>query len=192
MEYKMDIEKTIENLLILKEELEKQKQEEQKHKKTSKKLLPLSERVKTDDLHPYGGGNPISEQLREEARKTGESWDKLVAKYIRKHLRERFPEVKFSVKSGGAGWLEKVQIYILSSPYDRKRVFVDAFGNHDKYGRWENSPELESILKYCNALHDSFDADDGDYYADYGAFHDLYGGAEIDSKYFCTEVKIDK
>ena len=70
MEYKMDIEKTIENLLILKEELEKQKQEEQKHKKTSKKLLPL--------------------------------------------------------------------------------------------------------------------------YADYGAFHDLYGGAEIDSKYFCTEVKIDK
>lgn len=142
-------------------------------------LAPVLERANTENLHPYGGGNPIGEQLREEARETGESWDKLVAKYIRKHLRERFPEVKFSVKSGNAGYLEKVSIAILSSPYGRERVYVDAWGNPDKYGRMVNSPELEAVLNYCNKLHNSFDADDGDYYADYGAHHDLYGNASI-------------
>ena len=172
--------------------MELEQQKELQHRKNKKKLLPLSERVKTDNLHPYGGGNPIGEQLREEAREKGESWDKLVAKYIRKHLHERFPEVKFSVKSGNAGYLEKVSINILSSPYGRDRVYIDAWGNPDKYGRMVNSPELESVLNYCKKLHKSFDADDGDYYADYGAYHDLYGGAEIDSKYFCTEVKIDR
>ena len=35
----------------------------------------------------------------------------------------------------------------------------------------------------ANLTHDSFDADDGDYYADYGAAHDLYGCASIDYNY---------
>lgn len=153
-----------------------------------KRLAPLWERTRTDELHPYGGGNPLITEFYKQANASGGSWDKYCAAYIRKHLRERFPEVKFSVTSGGAGYLSNVDIYILSSPYGRERIFKDRrTGEPDKYGYMQNSTELEAVYNYCNALHDSFDADDGDHYADYGAHHDLYGRATISSNYEQTE-----
>ena len=60
-------------------------------------------------------------------------------------------------------------------------------GEPDPWGYWQNSPQLDAVLNYCKVLHDSFDSDDGDYYADYGAHHDLYGFAEISGNYTQTE-----
>ncbi|MBQ8497914.1 MAG: hypothetical protein IJ489_10750 [Clostridia bacterium] len=58
----------------------------------------------------------------------------------------------------------------------------------DRWDHWENSAELEAVLNYCSKLHDSFDDDDGDHYADYGAHHDLYGSASIAYDYTQTEA----
>ena len=157
-------------------------------------LAPLWERVKVDELPGYGGSGPNAEQselakaARENARKTGKGFDRCVAEMIRAHLRERFPEVKFSVTSGGAGYLESVDIRIISSPYSREKVMKNRYtGEPDPWGYWQNSPQLDAVLNYCKVLHDSFDSDDGDHYADYGAHHDLYGFAEISGNYTQTE-----
>lgn len=156
-------------------------------------LAPLWERVKVDELPGYGGSGPNAKQselakaARENARKTGKGFDRCAAEMIRAHLRERFPEVKFSVTSGGAGYLERVDIRIISSPYNREKVMKNRYtGEPDPWGYWQNSPQLDAVLNYCKVLHDSFDSDDGDYYADYGAYHDLYGFAEISEGYTQT------
>ena len=154
-----------------------------------KRILSLWERTRTDSLHPYGGGNPLVKEFVEQARKGGGCWDKYAAAWCRKHLRERFPEMKFSVTSGGAGYLMNMDIEILSGPYP----MTVKKGNPEAYNFWEREdrnapgPQLEAVLDYCKALHDSFDADDGDHYADYGARHDLYGDAKIAYNYTATE-----
>lgn len=147
----------------------------------------LWERTRRDSLPRYGTENAIKKEIREAANLAGESYDKHVAAYIRKHLRERFPEVKFSVTSGGAGYLYNCEIAIISSPYAQFHIMEDRHGNPDKYGYYKNSDELEAVLKYCDALHDVFDSDDGDHYADYGAHHAIYGDAHIFYKYTQTE-----
>lgn len=151
----------------------------------SKKLAPLWERTRTDDLPKYGTDN----ELKKAARDSGKCYDKAAAAIIRKHLRERFPEVKFSVTSGGAGYLMNVDITIKSSPYALHEVKGDpnAHDYHYRYDHKEKSDELAAVLEYCNALHRAFDADDGDRYADYGAYHDLYGGASLYYEYEQTE-----
>lgn len=151
-------------------------------------LASLWERCKTDDLPGYGGNNDLAKSAREAAHKNSSSYDKEAAKIIRAHLRQRFPEAKFSVTSGGAGWLDNVDIRIKSSPWGRELVKGDpeAWRDRDRWDHYENSPELDAVLDYCNALHDAFDNDDGDIYADYGPHHDLYGDAEIDYEYTQT------
>lgn len=127
----------------------------------SAELLPLWDRCNIDALPCYGSDNELKREAREQARKNGSSYDKEAAKIIRAHLRKRFPECKFSVISGGSGYLNNCDIYLCAAPYDMR------------------SDIISSIIKYCDALHDAFDADDGDFYADYGAHHDLYGSANI-------------
>ncbi len=153
-------------------------------------LRSLWDRCDTSDLPSYGTDNEIKKAVREEARKAGGSYDKYVASYIRKHLRERFPECKFSVTSGGAGYLNAVNIEIKSSPFSRELVKGDLASDfeHLRWDHWENAPELDAILKYCVALFNVFDSDDGDIYADYGAHHDLYGSAKISYDYSQTEI----
>lgn len=155
---------------------------EQKSKKT---LAPLWERTRTDNLPKYGTAN----DLKKAAHESGESYDKAAAALIRKHLRERFPEVKFSVTSGGAGWLNNVDIQIKSSPYALNFVKGDpnAYNHRDKYDHNEASDELAAVLAYCRALHSAYDSDDGDHYADYGAHHELYGDSSLYYKYEQTE-----
>lgn len=158
-------------------------------KKSAARLASLWDRCDVSQLPGYGTDNELKKTIREEARAAGSSYDKAVAAYIRKHLRERFPECKFSVTSGGAGYLNAVNIDIKSSPYVRELVKGD-LNNIDYHKHWdhyENSAELDAILNYCNALYNAFDADDGDYYADYGAHHDLYGSVKIDYNYTQTE-----
>ncbi|MGM9609942.1 MAG: LPD29 domain-containing protein, partial [Eubacteriales bacterium] len=121
----------------------------------------LWERTRTDAIPAYGTENALKDKARKEREATRESYDKIVAAHIRKHLRAQFPEVKFSVTSDGRTYLNVVDIRIVSSPYA------------------EDSEQLKAVLDYAKALHRAYDADDGDHYADYGAHHDLYGSAQI-------------
>lgn len=124
-------------------------------------LPSLWERCKIDALPLYGTENELKKEATANAAKNGTGYDREAAKIIRAHLKKRFPECKFSVTSGGAGYLDNCDIYLCAAPYDM------------------SSDIISSIRKYCDALHDAFDADDGDFYADYGAHHDLYGGVSI-------------
>lgn len=147
-------------------------------------LASLWERTRTDGLYAYGGSNPMIEEMHNLARteKPYKSFDRRAAEYMRKHLRARFPECKWSVTSGGAGYLDSVNISLISSPYARTET-ADEDGR--KYP--VNTPELDAVIKYAQKLHDSFDYDDGDVYADYGAHHNLYGHASIDWQYKQSE-----
>ena len=134
----------------------------------------IYKRTRTDALPAYGSDNALRTEAREyiatqNAAGKNCSYDKAVALIIRRELRARFPECKWSVTSGGAGWLQKVDITLLSAPYS------------------EEGAILKAILDYAEALYNAFDRDDGDYYADYGAHHDLYGGVSKAWKYEQTE-----
>ena len=164
-----------------------------KNSKNAPKLAPLWDRCDVSALPAYGTDNEMKSAVREEARKNGASYDKAVAAYIRKHLRQRFPECKISVTSGGAGYLNNVDIRVMSSPYAREFVKGNCvWYSPNQFDHYENSAELDAVLKYCEALFDVFDADDGDHYADYGAHHDLYGGASIDWEYKQTEATAEQ
>lgn len=136
--------------------------------KQKETIAPLFERCKIDKLPKYGTDNNMKTQAREESRENGTGYDKEVAKIISAHLRKQFPECKFSVTSGKATYLNVCNINIKSSPYEK------------------DSEELKAIKTYCEMFHDAFDADNGDYYADYGAHHDLYGSVSISWDYTQT------
>lgn len=88
---------------------------------------------------------------------------------IRKHVKERFPECKFSIRLGNSGYTDSVNFDIVSSPYE------------------ENSIYLKAIQKYCSQLLKSYNFDDSDSMTDY--FHvNFYGDhADISYKYIQTE-----
>lgn len=153
------------------------------------RLAPLWERCRVDTLPGYGTDNEIKRAVREEANRTGKGFDRCAAEYIRKHLRERFPECKFSVTSGGAGYLNSVDIYIKSAPWGKITVKGDpcAASWTRREDHEEPSEQLAAVLAYCEALHNVFDDDDGDIYADYGAYHDLYGSVAISGRFEQTE-----
>lgn len=163
----------------------------QNRRKAKKPVLAsLWDRCDVSALPGYGTDNEIKKAVRTEANAAGGSYDKHVAAYIRKHLKERFPECKFSVTSGGAGWLNNVDVTVKAGPYGRRFVKGNGdWNSRDQYDHWENSDELAAVLRYCEKLFDSFDDDDGDHYADYGAHHDLYGGVSVSSDYTQTQAK---
>lgn len=146
------------------------------------KLESLWNRCSVADLPAYGTDNDLKKPLMQ----AGKSYDKAVAEFVRKHLRKRFPECVFSVRSGGAGYLDAVRVSLKSCPYGRQLVKGDpeAQRDRDRWDHWENSAELDAVLNYCQKLLEAFDADDGDYYADYGAHHDLYFTVEVYSSDF--------
>lgn len=162
----------------------------QNRRKAKKPVIAsLWDRCDVSALPGYGTDNEIKKAVRAEANAAGGSYDKHVAAYIRKHLKERFPECKFSVTSGGAGWLNNVDVTVKAGPYGRRFVKGNGdWNSRDQYDHWENSDELAAVLRYCEKLFDSFDDDDGDIYADYGAHHDLYGGASVSSDYTQTQA----
>lgn len=167
-------------------ESEPQKVEKAKSPRASSKLLPLWERCDASGLPGYGTDNKLKQAARDSARANGSGYDKEVAKIIRAELKKRFPECKFSVTSGGSGYLDKCNIVIKSGPYSFIEKVVNVYGSEER--RCVPGVELQAVLDYCSALHSAFDADDGDHYADYGAHHDLYGGAEVSNwSYIQTE-----
>lgn len=180
-----------ERLKLVQTLAEQSKLDAKAEQKTSKAptLAPLWERVRVSDLPAYGTENTMKEEIKATCKVKGWGYDRACADYFRKHLKARFPECRFSVTSGGAGWLQNCEIRIKASPYDRPHVDADPTSEdwRKRFGHYELSPELAAILAYCEALHKAADADDGNYYADYGAHHDLYGNAEITDDYTQTE-----
>lgn len=123
---------------------------------------PLSERVIFVD------GNVSRENYDHKfvgSNYTPELTTKEIAKIIRQHLKQQFPEVKFSVKSE----FSKINIYIVSSPYCNKKLeyspSISSY-EHRKYER-ENNKELNSVVDYCKKLLQSYTYDDSDVMTDY-------------------------
>jgi hypothetical protein len=92
---------------------------------------------------------------------------------IRKHVKERFPECKFSIRLGKSGYTDSVNFDIISSPYAEDSIY------------------LKAIQSYCTKLLKSYNFDDSDSMTDY--FHvNFYGDrADISYKYTQTEQTED-
>lgn len=107
-----------------------------------------------------------------------------IAALLRKELKTRFPEVKFSITST----YNTIDAYIKASPYERRHIMKDRrTGEPDKYGYFEDSDELNAIQAYCEALADSWNYDDSDRMTDYFDVH-FYGGYfQISGNYEQTE-----
>lgn len=118
-----------------------------------------------------------------------QNWDeKDIAAEVRKHLRERFPEVKFSLRCGRSGYTGSINGEILAAPYGREHIMKDRrTGEPDRWGYMQNSDELEAVLKYFDAYLQSYNYDNSDYMTDYFDVG-FYGRFEIASKYEQTEA----
>lgn len=153
-------------------------------------VLPsLWDRTRTDKIPAYGTENAVKSEIRAICTEKGWRYERAAADYFRKVLKARFPEMKFSVTSGGAGYLDHVNVKIQAGPYSMETVKgdPDAWDWRDRQDKKEPSPELAAVLNYADKLYKAADADDGDYYADYGARHELYGGVELSYEYKETE-----
>lgn len=113
--------------------------------------------------------------------------NKEIAAQVRAHLRERFPEVKFSLRCRAAGYTGAIDGEIIASPYGRERIMKDRYtGEPDRWGYMQNSPELEAVLKYFDAYLQSYNYDNSDYMTDYFDVG-FYGRFEIASSYTQTD-----
>lgn len=108
---------------------------------------------------------------------------KTICAECRAHLKSRFPEMKFSIRKTGHN---SIDADIIAGPYTRELVYVDRFGNPDKWGRWENSAELDAVLNYCEAFLQSYNYDNCDYMTDYFDVN-FYGSFGVSGRYETTE-----
>lgn len=106
----------------------------EKVKKTSA-LPSLWERCKTDN---------IPEHDKRADTKT-------VAAETRKHIKERFPEIKFSCRIGSGGWAaaNKVNFYFKCAPFGEDSVYFKAVENYVKAWLWSyNYDNSDSMTDY--------------------------------------------
>lgn len=96
---------------------------------------------------------------------------KEMAKEIRKHLRQRFPQCKFSVTTGGSNSHSTINITIKSSPYEKGSAYLTA------------------IYNYCNSLLNNYRHcySPADPYTDYAGSYNFYGRVSLDWEYTVTE-----
>ncbi|MCY7947675.1 hypothetical protein P8891_11515 [Bacillus atrophaeus] len=96
---------------------------------------------------------------------------KEMAKEIRKHLRQRFPQCKFSVTTGGSYLHSTINIKIKSSPYEKGSAYLTA------------------IYDYCNSLLNNYRHcySPADPYTDYAGSYNFYGHVSLDWEYTVTE-----
>lgn len=96
---------------------------------------------------------------------------KEMAKEIRKHLRIRFPQCKFSVTTGGSYLHSTINITIKSSPYEKGSAYLTA------------------IYDYCNSLLNNYRHcySPSDPYTDYAGSYNFYGHVSLDWEYTVTE-----
>ncbi|AME08453.1 LPD29 domain-containing protein [Bacillus sp. SDLI1] len=96
---------------------------------------------------------------------------KEMTKEIRKHLRQRFPQCKFSVTTGGSYLHSTINIKIKSSPYEKGSAYLTA------------------IYDYCNSLLKNYRHcySPADPYTDYAGSYNFYGHVSLDWEYTVTE-----
>ncbi|CAF1916676.1 LPD29 domain-containing protein [Bacillus subtilis] len=96
---------------------------------------------------------------------------KELAKEIRKHVRQRFPQCKFSVTTGGSYLHSTINITIKSSPYEKGSVYLTA------------------IYDYCNSFLNNYRHcfSPADPYTDYAGSYNFYGHVSLDWEYKETE-----
>ncbi|UNE51112.1 OmpH family outer membrane protein [Bacillus amyloliquefaciens] len=96
---------------------------------------------------------------------------KEMAKEIRKHIRQRFPQCKFSVTTGGSYLHSTINIKIKASPYEKGSAYLTA------------------IYDYCNSLLNNYRHcySPADTYTDYAGSYNFYGRVSLDWEYTVTE-----
>lgn len=106
-----------------------------KVKKVSSPLPSLWDRCKTDSIPKH-------------CRRTD---TKTVAAETRKHIKERFPEIKFSCRIGSGGWAahNEVNFYFKSAPFEKDSIYFKAIENYVKAWLWSfNYDNSDSMTDY--------------------------------------------
>lgn len=147
-------------------------------------LLPLFERVTLDET-----AETDNLAFAESAESVKE-----IAAYIRKHLKNRFPECKFSVISRG-GWYSNIEITLKASPFDLASVDYDDNITIREYERLYNdaNKEISAIVKYAEDYANTFVyCTHYDPYGDYGSDYNVYVTyCGIDTDYTATGITAD-
>ena len=113
--------------------------------------------------------------------------NKEIAAQVRAHLKERFPEVKFSLRCRDSGYTGAIDGEIIASPYGREHIMKNRYtGEPDRWGYMQNSPELDAVQKYFDAYLQSYNYNNSDYMTDYFDVG-FYGDFSIASDYTQTE-----
>ncbi|MCA1025712.1 hypothetical protein LCM23_06380 [Cytobacillus kochii] len=92
---------------------------------------------------------------------------KEIAKEIRVHIKKRFPQCKFSVRST----YNKIDLEIKCSPYEKGSIYLDAIVNY--------CTQLVDAYNYCVSY---------DPYGDYGSSYSFYSHVGVDWEYKQTEA----
>lgn len=96
--------------------------------------------------------------------------NKEIAKEVRTYLKNRFPFVKFSIRTRSSGYTGSIDCDIISSPFEKGSCY------------------LEAIQEYCKNYLNSYNWDDSDLMTDYYSVN-FYGGYfEVDYDYIQTEA----
>lgn len=108
---------------------------------------------------------------------------KEIAAIVRKHLKERFPECKFSVTSKH----DSINCYLMAAPYAKCTETKDSFGDWlTRQQVDELQPEIAAIIDYARAYLNSYDYNDSDPYTDYFS-RNFYGWVAL-GDYIQTEA----
>ena len=138
----------------------------------SETILPLFDRVQiAEDI------NNVDET------KSG----KEIAAIVRKHIRERFPECKFSVTSD----YNSVNVELKSSPYTHTEIErtrdIDIREHNRLYKK--TNKETTAIIEYCEKYLNSFKyCTDYDPYGDYGSSYNIYTNIRLSYNYQQTDL----
>ncbi len=140
---------------------------------TKKEISPLFDRVQIiEDL------NNVDEA------KSG----KEIASIVRKHIRERFPECKFSVTCRN---YNSINITLESSPYIHTEIESTRDISTSEHNRLyeKANKETTSIIKYCENYLNSFKyCTSYDPYGDYGSSYNIYVDVRLSYNYEQTEL----
>lgn len=76
---------------------------------------------------------------------------KEIAEQTRKHIKERFPEIKFSCRIGSGGWAahNEVNFYFKSAPFSKDSAYFESIRNYVKCWLWSfNYDNSDSMTDY--------------------------------------------
>ncbi|MEH7760098.1 LPD29 domain-containing protein [Bacillus pumilus] len=100
---------------------------------------------------------------------------KLISKEIKKHLTQRFPGFKFSVRTGGNYMYNSINIEIKKTPYEKKSIYLSAVREY-----------CEAVLNHYRHCYSAADP-----YTDYAGSYNFYGNVSIDWEYSQSEQTED-